>query len=48
MMILTIKDLEFSVRSRNCLEIGNIKTFGQLAEVSIDELMQIKNFGKSH
>ena len=43
---ITIKDLEFSVRSRNCLEIGNIKTLGQLAEVSIDELMQIKNFGK--
>jgi len=43
---ISIKDLEFSVRSRNCLEIGNIKTLGQLAEVSIDELMQIKNFGK--
>jgi len=43
---ITIKDLEFSVRSRNCLEIANIKTLGQLAEVSIDELMQIKNFGK--
>jgi DNA-directed RNA polymerase subunit alpha len=43
---ITIKDLEFSVRSRNCLEIGNIKTLGQLAEISIDELMQIKNFGK--
>jgi len=43
---ITIKDLEFSVRSRNCLEIGNIKTLGQLADVSIDELMQIKNFGK--
>lgn len=43
---IPIKDLEFSVRSRNCLEMGNIKTLGQLAEVSIDELMQIKNFGK--
>ncbi len=43
---IIIKDLEFSVRSRNCLEIGNIKTLGQLAEVSLDELMQIKNFGK--
>jgi DNA-directed RNA polymerase subunit alpha len=43
---ILIKDLEFSVRSRNCLEMGNIKTLGQLADVSIDELMQIKNFGK--
>lgn len=43
---ITIKDLEFSVRSRNCLEIGNIKTLGQLADISIEELMQIKNFGK--
>lgn len=43
---ITIKDLEFSVRSRNCLEIANIKTLGQLADISIDELMQIKNFGK--
>jgi DNA-directed RNA polymerase subunit alpha len=43
---ILIKDLEFSVRSRNCLEMGNIKTLGQLADVSMDELMQIKNFGR--
>lgn len=43
---IPIKDLELSVRSRNCLEIGNIKTLGQLTDISIDELMNIKNFGK--
>lgn len=43
---IPIKDLGFSVRSRNCLEMGNIKTLSQLADVSIDELMQIKHFSK--
>ncbi|MBI4867783.1 MAG: DNA-directed RNA polymerase subunit alpha [Candidatus Wallbacteria bacterium] len=43
---ISIKDLEFSVRSRNCLEQENIRTLGELAKKRASELLAIKNFGK--
>ncbi len=43
---IPIKELEFSVRSRNCLEQENIKTLGELAEKRASDLLAIKNFGK--
>lgn len=43
---ILIKDLEFSVRSRNCLEQENIVTLGELTDKSAAELLAIKNFGK--
>ncbi|MBI4870666.1 MAG: DNA-directed RNA polymerase subunit alpha [Candidatus Riflebacteria bacterium] len=43
---IPIKDLEFSVRSRNCLEQENIRTLGELAKKRASELLAIKNFGK--
>ncbi|MBI4863988.1 MAG: DNA-directed RNA polymerase subunit alpha [Candidatus Riflebacteria bacterium] len=43
---IPIKDLEFSVRSRNCLEQENIRTLGELASKRASELLAIKNFGK--
>lgn len=43
---IPIKDLEFSVRSRNCLEQENMRTLGELAEKRASELLAIKNFGK--
>lgn len=43
---ISIKELEFSVRSRNCLEQENIRTLGELANKRASELLAIKNFGK--
>jgi len=43
---ISIKELEFSVRSRNCLEQENIRTLGELALKRASELLAIKNFGK--
>ncbi len=43
---IAIKDLEFSVRSRNCLEQENIRTLGELGTKKASELLAIKNFGK--
>lgn len=42
---IPIKDIEFSVRSRNCLKRTDIKTIGDLAAKTAAELLQIKNFG---
>jgi DNA-directed RNA polymerase subunit alpha len=42
---IPIKDVEFSVRSRNCLKRTNIQTIGELAMLSATELLEIKNFG---
>lgn len=42
---IPIKDIEFSVRSRNCLKRTEIKTLGDLARMSAAELLEIKNFG---
>jgi DNA-directed RNA polymerase subunit alpha len=41
-----IKELEFSVRSRNCLRQANMKVLGDLTKMSAQELLQLKNFGK--
>ncbi len=43
---IPIKDVEFSVRSRNCLKRTSIKTIGELATKSASELLEIKNFGQ--
>lgn len=41
-----IEELELSVRSANCLKEGRIKTIGQLAKKSEEELLKMRNFGK--
>lgn len=43
---ILIKDLEFSVRSRNCLKRAGIQTLGELVTKKVSELLEIKNFGK--
>lgn len=45
-LILSIDDLELSARSANCLKKANVKTVAELIEIPMEELMQIKNFGK--
>ena len=42
----SIEELELSVRSANCLKDGRIKTIGQLARKSEEELLKMRNFGK--
>ena len=41
-----IEELDFSVRTYNCLKKANILTIGDLCQISESDLMQIRNFGK--
>ncbi|MCC6485475.1 MAG: DNA-directed RNA polymerase subunit alpha [Armatimonadetes bacterium] len=41
-----IEELDFSVRTYNCLKKANVMTIGELVEKSEGDLMQIRNFGK--
>jgi DNA-directed RNA polymerase subunit alpha len=42
-----LSDFELSARSRACLDKMNIRTLGDLARLSEDELVQSKNFGET-
>ncbi len=41
-----IEELDFSVRTYNCLKKANIMTIGELVQRTEGDLMQIRNFGK--
>lgn len=41
-----IEELDFSVRTYNCLKKANVLTVGELADISELDLMNIRNFGK--
>ncbi len=41
-----IEELDLTVRSYNCLKKASIDTIGQLAKMSANDLMKIKNLGK--
>jgi len=41
-----IEDLDFSVRTYNCLKKEGVDTLGQLVQHAEEELMAIRNFGK--
>jgi DNA-directed RNA polymerase subunit alpha len=41
-----IEELDFSVRTYNCLKKANILTVGELTQISESDLMNIRNFGK--
>jgi DNA-directed RNA polymerase subunit alpha len=43
----TIAELELSVRARNCLDSANIHTIGQLITMPEDEVLNLKNLGKT-
>jgi DNA-directed RNA polymerase subunit alpha len=45
MMNKTIDELNFSVRSKKCLQRLNVNTLGELMSYSENELMSVKNFG---
>ena len=42
---MNIEDLELSARSLNCLKKAGVKTVGELAANSLEDLMKFKNFG---
>jgi DNA-directed RNA polymerase subunit alpha len=44
---IPVTDFELSVRSRNCLNKMNIKTLGDLIQMSEQELLAHKNFGET-
>jgi DNA-directed RNA polymerase subunit alpha len=46
-LALPISDLDLSVRASNCLESENIKTIGDLVRLSPNDLLNMKNFGKT-
>ena len=43
---LSVEDLELSARSLNCLKKANINTVGELIQKDLNDLYNIKNFGK--
>jgi len=42
----TVDELEFSVRSQNCLQNAGIKYIGELVQKSEQEMLKTKNFGR--
>jgi DNA-directed RNA polymerase subunit alpha len=46
-MAISVSELDLSVRASNCLEYANIRTIGELVTKEEDELLELKNFGKT-
>jgi DNA-directed RNA polymerase subunit alpha len=46
-LMLPISELDLSVRALNCLEGENIQTIGDLCRRSPDDLMKLRNFGRT-
>ncbi len=42
-----VSELDLSVRASNCLEAANIRTVEDLVSMTEDELLQVRNFGKT-
>ena len=45
-LVLSINEIELSVRSTNCLKGANIEYIGELVVKSEAKLLQQRNFGK--
>ncbi len=45
--VVSVTELDLSVRASNCLEYANIKTINELITREEDELLELKNFGKT-
>jgi len=45
--VVSVAELDLSVRASNCLEYANIKTVNELVTKEEDELLELKNFGKT-
>lgn len=42
-----VSELDLSVRASNCLDAADIKTIGELTSLTEEELLEIRNFGKT-
>lgn len=42
-----IDDLELSLRSQRCLKRAGLRTLGDLAQLSIEDLYKVRNLGKT-
>ena len=45
-LLMSVNEIELSVRAANCLNNANITTVGQLAQKSEAEMLKYRNFGK--
>ena len=45
-LLRSVHDLEFSVRSQNCLNSADIRTLGELVQKSEAEMLRYRNFGQ--
>ena len=43
---IPIEELDFSVRSYNCLKRAGVNTIGDIIGLSCDDLMRVRNMGK--
>ena len=43
---MKIEELDFTVRSYNCLKKANVNTISDLTSMSYSELLKIKNLGR--
>ncbi len=41
-----LEDFDLSVRSRNTLEKGNIRTLGDIVKMTEEEMLRVENFGR--
>jgi DNA-directed RNA polymerase subunit alpha len=46
-VVVSVAELDLSVRASNCLEYANIKTVDELVTKEEEELLELKNFGKT-
>jgi len=46
-VVVSVAELDLSVRASNCLEYANIKTVNELVTKEEEELLELKNFGKT-
>ena len=44
--IVSVEELELSVRSSNCLKNANIRTIGELTKKTEEDITKTRNFGK--
>jgi DNA-directed RNA polymerase subunit alpha len=43
---MSIEDLDLSVRAFNCLKRANINTVGQLIQMTVEDMMKVRNLGQ--
>lgn len=43
---LSIEEVELSVRSYNCLKRAGIKTIGELCDMTMEDMMKVRNLGR--